>query len=79
MVECSKIVTQSGGKNLDNQQVIDAVEQAVDQHQIFGDLLTTVEKQYLIREYEKALRAAPTIACQVGTCTACGVCKSSNQ
>ncbi len=48
MVECSKIVTQSKDENVENQQVIDAVEQAVDKHQIFGDLLTTVEKQYLL-------------------------------
>jgi len=48
MVEVSKFVTQSQDENVDNQQVIDAVEQAVDRHQIFGDLLTTVEKQYLL-------------------------------
>ncbi len=48
MVECSKIVTQSKDENVENQQVIDAVEQAVNKHQIFGDLLTTVEKQYLL-------------------------------
>lgn len=48
MVECSKIVTQGTGGNLENQQVIDAIEQAVNQHQLFGDLLTTQEKQYLL-------------------------------
>jgi len=48
MVECSKIVTQSKDQNVENQQVIDAVTEAVEQHQIFGDLLTTVEKQYLL-------------------------------
>jgi len=48
MVECSKIVTHSKDENVENQQVIDAVEQAVNRHQIFGDLLTTVEKQYLL-------------------------------
>ena len=48
MVEVSKFVTQSRDENVDNQQVIDAVEQAVNKHQIFGDLLTTVEKQYLL-------------------------------
>ena len=48
MVECSKIVTQGKDENVDNQQVIDAVAQAVDQHQIFGDLLSTLEKQYLL-------------------------------
>jgi len=30
------------------QQVLEAIEQAVEQHQIFGDLLTTQEKQYLL-------------------------------
>lgn len=48
MVEVSKFVTQSKDENVDNQQVIKAVEDAVDRHQIFGDLLTTVEKQYLL-------------------------------
>jgi CRP-like cAMP-binding protein len=48
MVEVSNFVTQTRDENVDNQQVIDAVEQAVNQHQIFGDLLTTVEKQYLL-------------------------------
>lgn len=48
MVECSKIVTPSKDEKVDNQQVIDAVVHAVDQHQIFGDLLSTVEKQYLL-------------------------------
>ncbi len=48
MVECSKIVTQTQDDNVENQQVIDAVEKAVNQHQIFGDLLTTMEKQYLL-------------------------------
>lgn len=38
-----------------------------------------IEKQFLIREYEKALRAAPTIDCQVGACTACGVCRGNDQ
>ncbi|VAW96369.1 hypothetical protein MNBD_GAMMA21-1001 [hydrothermal vent metagenome] len=48
MVECSKIVTHSKDENVENQQVIDAVVEAVNKHQIFGDLLTTVEKQYLL-------------------------------
>lgn len=48
MVEHSKIVTQDKGANLDNQEVIAAVEQAVASHQLFGDLLTTVEKEYLL-------------------------------
>ena len=47
-MECSKIVTHSKDENVENQQVIDAVAEAVDQHQLFGDLLTTVEKQYLL-------------------------------
>ena len=48
MVECSKIVTQSQDRNVENQQVISAIEQAVEQHKIFGDLLTTSEKQFLL-------------------------------
>jgi len=48
MVECSKIVTHSKDENVEDQQVIDAVAEAVDRHQLFGDLLTTVEKQYLL-------------------------------
>jgi len=48
MMECSKIVTQETDKSLENQQVIEAVEQAVNEHQLFGDLLTTQEKQYLL-------------------------------
>ncbi len=38
-----------------------------------------IDKRFLISEYEKALRAAPTIDCRVGACTACGVCKESDQ
>lgn len=48
MVECSKIVTQTREVKVENQHVMDAVEQAVDQHQIFGDLLSSTEKQYLL-------------------------------
>lgn len=48
MVEQSKIVTQDKQANLDNQEVIAAVEQAVASHQLFGDLLTVVEKEYLL-------------------------------
>lgn len=33
---------------MENQQVIEAVTRAVEQHQIFGDLLTTAEKEYLL-------------------------------
>ncbi len=33
---------------MQKQQVLAAIEQAVEQHQIFGDLLTTQEKQYLL-------------------------------
>ena len=33
-----------------------------------------VRKQYLRLEYERAMRAAPTPACVVGTCRRCGVC-----
>ena len=48
MVECSGFVTQTEDENMENQQVIDAIQQAVDKHQIFGDLLSTTEKQYLL-------------------------------
>ena len=33
-----------------------------------------VRKQYLWREYERAMKAAPTPACIVGACKRCGVC-----
>ena len=33
-----------------------------------------VRKQYLWREYERAMNAAPTPACIVGKCRRCGVC-----
>ena len=33
---------------MEHDQVISAVQKAVDSHQIFGDLLTTDEKQYLL-------------------------------
>ncbi len=39
---------QQAGRFMQNQQVLDAIEQAVDRNTIFGDLLTTVEKQYLL-------------------------------
>lgn len=48
MVEHSDIVTQDKPANLDNQEVIAAVERAVASHQLFGDLLTVVEKEYLL-------------------------------
>lgn len=48
MVEHSDIVTQDKQANLDNQEVIAAVERAVASHQLFGDLLTVVEKEYLL-------------------------------
>ncbi|MEJ2360892.1 MAG: cyclic nucleotide-binding domain-containing protein [Gammaproteobacteria bacterium] len=48
MVEHSKIVTQDDKTNVENQDVIAAVEQAVATHQLFGDLLTVVEKEYLL-------------------------------
>jgi radical SAM family uncharacterized protein len=33
-----------------------------------------IHKQYLWHEYERAMKAAPTPACIVGTCRRCGVC-----
>lgn len=48
MVEHPKIVTQDRKSNLDDHDVIAAVEQAVNNHQLFGDLLTVVEKEYLL-------------------------------
>ncbi|MBI3561702.1 MAG: cyclic nucleotide-binding domain-containing protein [Gammaproteobacteria bacterium] len=33
---------------MQKQQVLEAIEQAVERHQLFGDLLTTAEKQYLL-------------------------------
>ena len=66
MVECSKIVTQGQGSNVENQQVIDAVEHAVDQHQIFGDLLSTVEKQYLLDRGVVRSVLPGTVLCREG-------------
>jgi hypothetical protein len=37
-----------------------------------------IEKSYLIREYEKALRAEATPVCRVGSCYTCGVCRETN-
>lgn len=48
MVEQSRFVTPKDKSVLDNQVVIDALEKAVEDHQLFGDLLTTVEKEYLL-------------------------------
>lgn len=48
MVERSGFVTQADNEDLQNQQVMDAVEQAVERHEIFGDLLTSREKEYLL-------------------------------
>jgi len=48
MVERSEFVTRADEKSMQNQQVMDAVEQAVERHEIFGDLLTPVEKEYLL-------------------------------
>lgn len=48
MVERSGFVTQMGEQGMENQQVMDAVEKAVERHEIFGDLLTSVEKEYLL-------------------------------
>lgn len=48
MVERSKIVTPDQKSNIENQEVINAVEMAVEAHHLFGDLLTAVEKEYLL-------------------------------
>lgn len=48
MVEQSKFVTSGNKGIMENQDVIAAVEKAVAAHQLFGDLLTTVEKEYLL-------------------------------
>lgn len=48
MVEHSRIVTRDDKTHMENQEVIAAVEQAVASHQLFGDLLTAVEKEYLL-------------------------------
>jgi len=48
MVEQSGFVTQADEQATRNQQVMDAVEQAVEGHAIFGDLLTPIEKEYLL-------------------------------
>lgn len=48
MVEHSKFVTPENKNAMENQDVIAAVEKAVASHQLFGDLLTAVEKEYLL-------------------------------
>lgn len=48
MVEQSKNVTLDNESVIENQEVIAAVEKAVATHQLFGDLLTAVEKEYLL-------------------------------
>jgi cAMP-dependent protein kinase regulator len=48
MVEHSKFVTPGDTSAMENQEVIAAVEKAVASHQLFGDLLTSVEKEYLL-------------------------------
>lgn len=48
MVEQSKFVTPDNKTAMENQQVIAAIEKAVADHQLFGDLLTSVEKEYLL-------------------------------
>jgi len=48
MVEHSKFVTPENKSTMENQDVIAAVEKAVASHQLFGDLLTAVEKEYLL-------------------------------
>jgi cAMP-dependent protein kinase regulator len=48
MVEHSEFVTPGDTRAMENQEVIAAVEKAVASHQLFGDLLTSVEKEYLL-------------------------------
>jgi len=48
MVEHSDFVTPDDTDTMENQDVIAAVENAVSAHQLFGDLLTSVEKEYLL-------------------------------
>jgi len=48
MVEQSGFVTPQNTSVIENQKVIAVVEEAVTSHQLFGDLLTTVEKEYLL-------------------------------
>jgi radical SAM family uncharacterized protein len=38
-----------------------------------------IEKSYLIREHEKALRAETTQGCRVGSCQICGVCQQTDR
>lgn len=47
-MEHSKFVTPGDKSTMGNQEVIAAVEQAVASHQLFGDLLSTIEKEYLL-------------------------------
>ena len=48
MVERSDFVTQENEQPMQDQQVIEAVERAVERHEIFGDLLTSIEKEFLL-------------------------------
>jgi CRP-like cAMP-binding protein len=48
MVERSDFVTQEEEQEMQDQQVIEAVERAVERNEIFGDLLTSIEKEYLL-------------------------------
>lgn len=48
MVEHSNFVTLRDKIAMENQEVIAAVEKAVTSHKLFGDLLMTVEKEYLL-------------------------------
>lgn len=48
MVEHSEFVTPDAISAMENQEVIAAVEKAVASHQLFGDLLTSAEKEYLL-------------------------------
>ena len=48
MVEHPDYATPDDNSAMENQEVIAAVQQAVSTHRLFGDLLTTVEKEYLL-------------------------------
>jgi len=64
MVEPTSFVTPQDKNAIENQQVIAAVENAVASHKIFGDLLTTVEKEYLLDRGVVRSLAPDTRLCQ---------------
>lgn len=64
MVERSDFVTSGGNETMENQQVIAALQRAVDNHQLFGDLLTTAEKEYLMDRGVVRSVAPGTVLCR---------------